>query len=235
MFGWLDKILDRIGWTGLIDKLLRYSARVLLVVGLCFIIFFIAKRLVAAIFYRIPFVRKSTLAGIVKKSRLIPRTMHLITPLILRLSASGFGSAAPWIVKAATVYSIIVIMFVTDSLLDIVDDLYRRKEIAKRRPIKGLLQVAELVIAIVLGIVIIASLFGARVEQRDDNPPWVRSFPTEDEFLSFLDRDPHDFSQGVCPQVTERYRFFRDVLRHYPVLGEAVRIVLPDLQGPWIP
>jgi len=157
MFGWLDKILDRIGWTGLIDKLLRYSARVLLVVGLCFIIFFIAKRLVAAIFYRIPFVRKSTLAGIVKKSRLIPRTMHLITPLILRLSASGFGSAAPWIVKAATVYSIIVIMFVTDSLLDIVDDLYRRKEIAKRRPIKGLLQVAELVIAIVLGIVIIAS------------------------------------------------------------------------------
>ncbi len=82
------------------------------------------------------------------------------------------------------------------------------------------------------GIVIIASLFGARVEQRDDNPPWVRSFPTEDEFLSFLDRDPHDFSQGVCPQVTERYRFFRDVLRHYPVLGKAVRIVLPDLQGP---
>jgi len=82
------------------------------------------------------------------------------------------------------------------------------------------------------GTVIIASLFGARVEQRDDNPPWVRSFQTEEEFLSVFGRDPRDFSQGICPQVEERYRFYRDVFSGYPNLARCIRIVLPDLQGP---
>ncbi len=82
------------------------------------------------------------------------------------------------------------------------------------------------------GTVIIPSIFGARVEQRDDNPPWVRHFETQDEFLSIFDLDPTDFSQGICPQVTERYRFYHDVLAGYPNLQQCIRIVLPDLQGP---
>ncbi len=82
------------------------------------------------------------------------------------------------------------------------------------------------------GTVIIASLFGATVEQRDDNPPCVRHFKTLDEFTSIFDRDPLDFSQGVCRQVTERYQFYWDVMAGYPNLQQCVKIVLPDLQGP---
>jgi len=82
------------------------------------------------------------------------------------------------------------------------------------------------------GTVIIASLFGAKVEQRDDNPPWVRHFKTLDEFTSIFDCDPLDFSQGICRQVTERYQFYRDVMAGYPNLQQCVKIVLPDLQGP---
>lgn len=157
MFAWLDTLIDRLGLTGLIDSVLRYSARAALVAVICFVLFFVAKRVVSAVFFRVPFIRKSKTVNIVKKSRLIPRTMHLMTPLVVRLSAAGFGNAAPWIIKAVTVYTIIVIMLIVDSLLDIIDDLYRRKEIAKRRPIKGLLQVVEIVVGIVLSIVIIAS------------------------------------------------------------------------------
>jgi miniconductance mechanosensitive channel len=157
MFVWLDTLLDRLGLTGLIDSVLRYSARAVLVAVICFALFFITKRVASAIFFRIPVIRKSKTANIIKKSRLIPRTMHLMTPLVVRLSAAGFGSAEPWMIKAATVYTVIVIMLIVDSLLDIIDELYRRKEIAKRRPIKGLLQVVEIVVGIVLSIVIIAS------------------------------------------------------------------------------
>jgi hypothetical protein len=82
------------------------------------------------------------------------------------------------------------------------------------------------------GTVIIASLFGARVEQREDNPPWVRHFETEEEFFSIFDVYPYNFDRGICPQVTERYRFYRDVLKSYPNIRKNVRIVLPDLQGP---
>ena len=46
------------------------------------------------------------------------------------------------------------------------------------------------------GTVVVASLFGGRVEQVGENPPWVRPFHTLQEFQAALDRDPLDFSQG---------------------------------------
>jgi hypothetical protein len=82
------------------------------------------------------------------------------------------------------------------------------------------------------GTVLIASLFGGRVEQVGDNPPWVRPFETLDELRAAIDRDPLDFSQGWCPRVVERYEFYRQTLGAYPDLAQMVHLVLPDLQGP---
>ena len=82
------------------------------------------------------------------------------------------------------------------------------------------------------GTVIIASLFGARVEQVEDNPPWARSLATREEFVQALQRDPLDFSQGWCPRVLDRYRFYRETLASYPELARIIKLVLPDLQGP---
>ncbi|MDD3959334.1 MAG: mechanosensitive ion channel [Oscillospiraceae bacterium] len=157
MFEWLDQLIEGLGLEGAWLTLLRYSLRTMLVAFLCFGLFFVAKRLFSAILYRIPPIRKSKLVNAAKRSRLIPRIIHLITPLIIRMTAAGFGKAEPWMIKAATVYTIIIIMLIVDSLLEIIDELYRMKDISKRRPIKGLLQVVEIVIFVVLGIVIIAS------------------------------------------------------------------------------
>ena len=82
------------------------------------------------------------------------------------------------------------------------------------------------------GTVIIASLFGGNVEQRGDNPPWIKHFETVDEFNAVFSKDPLDFSQGICPQVSARYQFYRDVFADYPNLQRCIKIVLPDLQGP---
>lgn len=160
MFEWLDRLLEKIGLTGLAGELLLYSARAVLIIVLCLVLFFVAKKFAGAIFFRIPAVRKSAVVHIIKESKLIPRIVHLIPPLVVRISATGFGMAAPWIIKATTVYSIVVIMLVINSVLDIVDDLYQRKDISKRRPIKGILQVVEIGVFIVLGVVIIASWIG---------------------------------------------------------------------------
>ena len=82
------------------------------------------------------------------------------------------------------------------------------------------------------GTVVVASLFGGRVEQVGENRPWVRPFQALAEFRAALDRDPLDFSQGWCPRVVERYQFYRDALAAYPELAGLVHLVLPDLQGP---
>lgn len=82
------------------------------------------------------------------------------------------------------------------------------------------------------GCVVIASLFGARIEQVEDNPPWVRHFETRSEFAVALQRDPLDFTQGWCPRVVECYEFYRAALAPYPGLARLIKLVLPDLQGP---
>ncbi len=82
------------------------------------------------------------------------------------------------------------------------------------------------------GTCIIASLFGAKIEQVGDNPPWVIPLE-EDAFQRVLDCDPLDFTQGWCPRVVKTYEYYRDILSHYPVLNQVVAITLPDLQGPF--
>jgi len=83
------------------------------------------------------------------------------------------------------------------------------------------------------GTVVVASLYGARIEQVDDNPPWALPFETQEAFRDALDRGASlDLACGWAPRVVERCRFYREVLAEYPTLSSAVKIVLPDLQGP---
>lgn len=82
------------------------------------------------------------------------------------------------------------------------------------------------------GTVLIASLFGATIEQVEQNPPWVVGFESREQFQAAMERDPLDFSKGWCPRVIERYEYYREVLDGYPCLLNAVKRVLPDLQGP---
>ena len=84
------------------------------------------------------------------------------------------------------------------------------------------------------GTVVIASIFGAHVEQVAENPPWVRHLPGQEiELDAILDRDPLDFTQGSCPRVVETCQFYQHVLGEYPALRDLIRIILPDLQGPF--
>ena len=84
------------------------------------------------------------------------------------------------------------------------------------------------------GTVVIASLFGAHVEQVAENPPWVRRLPGQEIGLdAILDLDPCDFSQGCCPRIVETCQFYQHVLNEYPSLRDLIRIILPDLQGPF--
>jgi len=83
------------------------------------------------------------------------------------------------------------------------------------------------------GTIVIASIFGAKIEQVNNNPPWVRPFESSDTFGRILDCDPCDFSQGWCPKVIETYQFFRGILADFPNLQKCVKVVLPDLQGPF--
>jgi hypothetical protein len=84
------------------------------------------------------------------------------------------------------------------------------------------------------GTVLVASMFGAPVEQHEDNPPWIVHQPGHVISLQQVaDTDPADFSKGWIPRATERMQAYHDLLAGFPGLRERVQIVLPDLQGPF--
>lgn len=84
------------------------------------------------------------------------------------------------------------------------------------------------------GTVIIASMFGAHIEQHEDNPPWVLHEKFDPWALErIVEQDPTDLSRGWIPRVTERYIYYREMLAPYPGLSRSVLAVLPDLQSPF--
>ena len=82
------------------------------------------------------------------------------------------------------------------------------------------------------GCGIIASLFGAHIEQVEENPSWVHPHTTPEAFWDAIERDPLDFTQGWAPRVKERYAFYREILAGRQELSAVIKLVLPDLQGP---
>jgi len=81
------------------------------------------------------------------------------------------------------------------------------------------------------GCVMIASMFGAVVEQVGDNPPWIRQ-NGHISYENIIDISPTDFNRGIIAKVAARYQFYKDVLKDYPALSGVANIVMPDLQGP---
>lgn len=83
------------------------------------------------------------------------------------------------------------------------------------------------------GTVLVASVLGGQAEQGEDNTPWIRR--NDDRPISLeeiADADPYLPSAGWIPRVLETYGAYRELLEPYPELTSALRITLPDLQGP---
>lgn len=84
------------------------------------------------------------------------------------------------------------------------------------------------------GTVLVASVFGSDVRQVGNNPPWVLHGEREEISLEAVaEHDPQDVSHGWLAQVEETYACYRRIFAAYPELQKTVRLVLPDLQGPF--
>ncbi len=82
------------------------------------------------------------------------------------------------------------------------------------------------------GCILIASLFGATVEQVDNNPPWIRHDQNNISYEQIMGQSSDGFKMGCVSQAASCYKFYRDILADYPRLARHVNLTLPDLQGP---
>ncbi|HKM32844.1 MAG TPA: mechanosensitive ion channel domain-containing protein [Oscillospiraceae bacterium] len=157
-------VTNSLGRLGLVDKENETAVAVFMLIGvaiLCILGFLIVRKIVLAIAKRIiKRSKKRGFADIMLKHRALNRLCHLVPPIILSLCSSLFPSFSSWFYRFIGAYVVIVVMLIVDSLIDCVDDIYRSYEISKTRPIKSLLQVIKIVVYVIGGIILIASLVG---------------------------------------------------------------------------
>ena len=82
-----------------------------------------------------------------------------------------------------------------------------------------------------MGTVLVASCFGATVEQPGDDPPWARPLASREAFVKAIDADESPDSDHVR-RAGEFMAFYRERLSAYDKLSRLVKITVPDLQGP---
>jgi miniconductance mechanosensitive channel len=139
---------------------MSYAILVIIMVVLCLLLNFIARKVLLKVVSALVKKNKYTWDDIMYERKVFHRLAHLVTPLVISLFVGSFPDIEVWIRRIMSVYMTLVILFVIDALLNSVEDIYRTFEISKTRPIKGILQVIKIVAFIIGTIVAIAALTG---------------------------------------------------------------------------
>jgi hypothetical protein len=84
------------------------------------------------------------------------------------------------------------------------------------------------------GTVILPSVFGGAYQLTETSLPWAHPLAGgSDAIRALLERGVPDLLAGLGARCFETAAHYRETLRAYPALAEAVRIYHPDLQGPF--
>ena len=131
-----------------------------------------------AIFFLIKFILKKTVYKIIQlstnkyddlliKNKVIGRICLLIPALIigawLPIVLPSFPDTAAILMKLVNVFEIIICTMIFSSLLSTGEDLYNTHEMAKIKPITGLVQISRIVLYVLTVIVVIAFVMGTKI------------------------------------------------------------------------
>lgn len=127
----------------------------------CIIANFITKKVVIRIISNIVRKNKVTWDNIFLERKVFDKLSHIVPVIIIYhfpFSSEFPSSIEDFIEKASIIYLIIVSLLVISSFLNAVNDIYQTHEVSKVRPIKGYLQVINIVFVVIGVILVIATL-----------------------------------------------------------------------------
>ncbi|MDF2942086.1 MAG: putative rane protein [Herbinix sp.] len=168
---------------------LSYTLLVFLIIILCIIGNIITKKIILKLVARIIRRNRHQWNNILLERKVFTWIANILPGIIVYLFAPAFINIDGLVRRGAAIYISIISLFVISAMLDAVNDIYRTYPISKVRPIKGLLQVAKIILYIIIAIVIIGTLM-------DQNPlvllsgigalAAVFSFVFKDSILGFI-------------------------------------------------
>ncbi len=157
MFKLIDWIADNIDKDSMLSNVLIPFLNVLAIAILSLVIL-IVLNLVTSLLKKSKSKFISKVSDLAMSNRFPTKFSLFAIVLIISKCANRFPGIADFIVDTCFFLSIIIMMVVISSIIDIANAYYMTKMISKKRPIKGPLQIARIVIFFVLGLIMIAKL-----------------------------------------------------------------------------
>ena len=139
-------------------KILYYIIISVILLFACTIVNFISKRIVLKIVTVIVSRNNFKWDDIMLENKVFHRLSLLIPGMLIYAFAEFYNEYDFIVRKIAAIYILIVTTIIFKSLLESLDNIYRQNPVSKERPIKGLLQIIEIAIYIIIGIAIISML-----------------------------------------------------------------------------
>ncbi len=133
---------------------------ILFIAFICIVANFITKKVVIRVITHIVKNNKFTWDKMLLERRVFHKLSHFVPAIIIYYFSSTFPSYQNLIEKSAIAYLIIMGLMVMNSILNAINDIYQTFEISKIRPIKGYIQVVNIIVITLGVILVIANLIG---------------------------------------------------------------------------
>ena len=163
----MDIIKDWLIRLGLGEETAVFGVRMLAIVamlGVACIAYIIAKRFLLRIVKSLVERSKTVWDDILLEQKVFNRLSYLAPALVIYGMApfvlSGSSAAVTTLRLATKIYMVIVGLLVFDSFLNSVVDIYRTFEFSQKKPIRGFVQGAKIILFFFGGIIILAMIMG---------------------------------------------------------------------------
>lgn len=158
LFKTIENLIFDIGMNETLSRIIVTLINITIIVALSFGVYFLLK-LAAKIATKLFKSESAKYAIKCAYTRNLPKKISwLFVVILINSLAYIFPEGQALITKIATFVSIIILMIIIDCIMKIICDIYATKEISKKRPIKGVCQIVEILIFLVFGIIMLSML-----------------------------------------------------------------------------
>ena len=130
------------------SSILAYALTIAFILLIIAIVHILLKRVVVKAIKALVIKSKFKWDDALIEHKVLDRAIKIAPVLIIYFFAPVFPEVQVWIERLASALLILGVLYTLFALLDSLDTIYNKQEVARQRPIKGLLQVVKIILTI---------------------------------------------------------------------------------------
>lgn len=163
----LKRIGDGLRLDGTASTALAETIAALTLAIACLLLYYLVRFVVKRTVYKVIRLSTNKYDDLLIKNKVISRLCLLVPALLLGAFLPkvlpDFPATVAALVKMVNIFEIVIFTMVISAIVTTIEDAYNTFDMAKQKPIAGLIQVIKIVLYLVCGIVIVAYLMGTKI------------------------------------------------------------------------